>query len=121
MPTAGEPQGSTIVDLSQEIYQGMPVFPGHLNTVIWDYHTHENTVDVMESDLTYATRGIILSDHGPTHVDSLSHFDPREGAATIDEMNLDLFHGPAICIDISAAAPRTDVATGSGTRARRRT
>ena len=99
----------TVVDLSQEIYQGMPVFPGHLNTVIWDFHTHESTVGVMESDLTYATRGMILSDHGPTHVDSLSHFDPREGAPTIDKMGLDLFCGPAICIDIGDASPRTDV------------
>jgi kynurenine formamidase len=24
-----------IIDLSQEIYQGMPVYPGHLKTVIW--------------------------------------------------------------------------------------
>jgi kynurenine formamidase len=100
---------STIVDLSQEIYQGMPVYPGHLNTVIFDYHTHESTVGVMDSDLTYATRGIIFSDHGPTHVDSLSHFDPRPGAPTIDQMPLDAFWGPAICIDISDAAAQTDV------------
>jgi kynurenine formamidase len=112
MSAAAEPQlekSTKVVDLTQEIYQGMPVFPGHLNTVTWDYHTHENTVHVMESDLTYATRGIILSDHGPTHVDSLSHFDPRPDAATIDEMDLSLFWGSAICIDLSAAPPRTDI------------
>ena len=97
----------TAIDLSQEIYQGMPVYPGHLNTVIFDYHTHESTAGVFDSDFTYATRGIILSDHGPTHVDSLSHFDP--GAATIDQMPLDLFFGPAICIDISDAPARIDV------------
>lgn len=100
---------TTVVDLSQEIYQGMPVYPGHLNTVIWDYNTHESTKDVFESDLTYATKGIILSDHGPTHVDSISHFDPADGAETIDRMRLELFFGPAICIDISAAAAGTDV------------
>ena len=26
-----------IIDLSQEIYQGMPVYPGHLKTVIWTH------------------------------------------------------------------------------------
>jgi kynurenine formamidase len=98
-----------VIDLSQEIYQGMPVYPGHLNTVIWDYHTHEGTVGVMESDLTYATRGMILSDHGPTHVDSISHFDPTPGAPTIDVMALELFFGPAICIDVSDAPPRNDI------------
>jgi len=30
-----------IIDISQEIYQGMPVYPGHLNTAIWNYHTYE--------------------------------------------------------------------------------
>jgi kynurenine formamidase len=85
-----------IVDLSQEIYQGMPVYPGHLNTVIFDYHTHASTQGVMDSDLTYATHGIILSDHGPTHVDSLSHFDPDPDAPTIDEMGLELFFGPGV-------------------------
>jgi kynurenine formamidase len=99
----------TIVDLSQEIYQGMPIYPGHLNTVIWDFHTHQNTVGIMDSDLTYATRGMILSDHGPTHVDAISHFDPRPGAATIDRMPLDLFWGPAICVDVSGAVAREDI------------
>jgi kynurenine formamidase len=101
-------QTSTMVDLSQEIYQGMPVYPGHLNTVIWEYHSHENTLGVFESDLSYATKGIILSDHGPTHVDSLSHFDPASDA-TIDRMDLARFWGPAICIDISDAGPGEDV------------
>lgn len=98
-----------MIDLSQEIYQGMPLYPGHLNTVLWEYHTHEGTKGGFESDLTYATRGIILSDHGPTHVDSISHFDPRPGAATIDEMPLQLFYGSAICIDCSDAPPRQDI------------
>jgi kynurenine formamidase len=45
---------------------------------------------------------LILSDHGPTHVDSISHFDPAEGAAAIDEMPLDTFWGEGTCIDISS-------------------
>lgn len=99
---------STMVDLSQEIYQGMPVYPGHLNTVIWEYHSHAGTRGTFDSDLTYATKGIILSDHGPTHVDSLSHFDP-DSDQTIDKMNLGGFWGPALCLDISAAGPGEDV------------
>jgi kynurenine formamidase len=30
-----------IIDLSQEIYQDMPVYPGHLKTVIWTHASHE--------------------------------------------------------------------------------
>ncbi len=32
-----------IVDLSQEIYTGMPVYPGHLKTVIFTHVSHEET------------------------------------------------------------------------------
>ena len=73
-------RSSTIVDLSQPIYKGMPVYPGHLATVVFDYHTHAETLGKFKSDLSYATKGLILSDHGPTHVDSISHFDPADGA-----------------------------------------
>jgi kynurenine formamidase len=95
-------RGSTIVDLSQPIYKGMPIYPGHLATVVFDFHTHADTLGKFESDLSYATKGLILSDHGPTHVDSISHFDPAEGAAAIDEMPLDTFWGEGTCIDISS-------------------
>ena len=32
-----------LIDLSQEIYQGMNVYPGHLKTVVWDHHQHWET------------------------------------------------------------------------------
>ena len=48
-----------------------------------------------------------MSDHGPTHVDALSHLDPRPDAPTIDKMSLDLFYGEATCIDVSHFEPRT--------------
>lgn len=96
-----------IIDLSQPIYQGMFVFPGHLKTVIWEHHTHEETVKNFEGGFSYQSRGLLMSDHGPTHVDALSHLDPRPEAPSIDKMPLDLFYGPATCIDISAAAPQT--------------
>jgi kynurenine formamidase len=74
-----------LVDLSQDIYEGMKVYPGHLKTVTFQH------------------------DNGPTHVDSFSHLDPTPGSATIDEMPLDLFYGPAICLDVSAVPERTDI------------
>jgi kynurenine formamidase len=99
-------RGSTIVDLSQPIYKGMPVYPGHLATVVFDYHAHADTLGKFESDFSYASKGLILSDHGPTHVDSISHFDSAEDAATIDEMPLDTFWGEGTCIDISSTPAR---------------
>jgi kynurenine formamidase len=88
-----------IVDLSQEIYQGMHVFQGHLKTVIFEHMTHEETVGRFQSDLSYATCGVLLNDNGPTHVDSFSHLDPND--KSIAEMPLDMFWGEGICVDVS--------------------
>ena len=90
-----------IIDLTQEIYQGMPVYPGHLNTAIWDYHTFKETAERLEGGFYYKTKGMILSDHGPTHVDSISHINPNPDAPSIDQMPLDTFFGPALCLDVS--------------------
>jgi hypothetical protein len=32
-----------LIDLTQEIYQGMNVYPGHLKTVIWEHASHAET------------------------------------------------------------------------------
>jgi kynurenine formamidase len=96
-----------LIDLSQEIYQGMYVYPGHLKTVIWDFHSHEETRERFEGGMSYQSKGLLMSDHGPTHVDALNHLDPREGAPSIDEMDLSLFYGDATCIDVSHKEPQT--------------
>jgi kynurenine formamidase len=98
-----------LIDLSQEIFEGMRVYPGHLETRVWEHHSHDDTASKFEGGFSYASRGITLSDHGPTHVDALSHLDPSPGAPTIDAMPLQTFYGPGVCIDVSAAAPRTDI------------
>ena len=64
-----------LVDLSQEIFQGMGVYPGHLKTVVWDHATHEETlsrfptwqVDEREVELvrTSTVRGPV---HVPIHL-----------------------------------------------------
>ena len=94
------------VDLSQEIYQGMPVYQGHLKTVIWTHATHEETARNFEGGFSFTSNGVLLCDHGPTHVDAIKHLDPRPDALAIDQMALGVFYGPATCIDVSHAAPR---------------
>lgn len=98
-----------LVDLSQDIYQGMVVYPGHLKTVLFDHVSHEETAPRFEGGFSFQTKGFLLNDNGPTHVDSFSHLDPDPTAATIDQMPLDLFYGEAVCIDVTGAAPRTDI------------
>lgn len=94
-----------LVDLSQEIYQGMDVYPGHLKTVIWEHASHAETAPRFEGGFSFRSSGLMMCDHGPTHVDAISHLDPRESAPSIDEMPLDTFYGPALCIDVSHVQP----------------
>jgi len=98
-----------LVDLSQDIYQEMKVYPGHLKTVVFSHVTHEETAPRFEGGFSFQTTGILLNDNGPTHVDSFSHLDPGPGAQTIDQMDLDLFHGTAVCLDVSHVAAQTDI------------
>lgn len=98
-----------LVDLSQDIYQGMFVYPGHLKTVLFDHVSHEETAPRFEGGFSFQTKGFLLNDNGPTHVDSFSHLDPDPSAATIDQMPLDLFYGEAVCVDVTGAAARTDI------------
>ena len=98
-----------IVDLSQDIYEGMKVYPGHLKTVQFEHATHEETAPRFEGGFSFQTTGFILNDNGPTHCDSFSHLDPDPSAETIDQMPLDLFYGPAVCLDVAGFAPRTDI------------
>src|SRR5437588_389270 len=98
-----------IVDLSQDIYEGMPVYPGHLKTVQFEHATHEETAPRFEGGFSFQTTGFMLNDNGPTHVDSFSHLDPEPSAETIEQMPLDLFYGPAVCLDVTGFAPRTDI------------
>jgi kynurenine formamidase len=96
-----------LIDLSQEIYQGMPVYPGHLKTVIWQHASHEETARNFEGGFSFVTSGLLMSDHGPTHVDAIAHLDPRESAPTIDAMALDTFYGDATCVDLSHKEPQS--------------
>ncbi len=94
-----------LVDLSQEIYQGMGVYPGHLKTVVWDHATHEETLSRFEGGFSFHSQGLMMCDHGPTHVDAICHLDPSEDAPSIDQMPLETFYGPAVCIDVSHVVP----------------
>lgn len=96
-----------LIDLSQDIYQGMYVYPGHLKTVVWETASHDETRQNFEGGFSYKSKGLLMSDHGPTHVDSFTHLDPDERALPINRMDLDLFYGEAICVDVSRAKPRT--------------
>jgi kynurenine formamidase len=90
-----------IIDLSQEIYQGMPVYPGHLKTVVWTHMSHEECQRALGTGFSYETRGIMFCDHGPTHIDAVSHLSRKPDAPPVDKIPLEYCITSAICLDVS--------------------
>lgn len=96
----------TIIDLSQEIYQGMPVFAPHQPTMIFKNITHEESLKKM--GFMFSTNNLLISEHGPTHTDAPYEYDPN--GPTIEKIGLDRFFGPAICLELSSV-PETSFIT----------
>lgn len=95
-----------LIDLSQEIYQGMPVYPGHLKTILWYNATHEETESSFPKEYpfhSYTSMGMLICDHGPTHVDSVFHVTPD--GEPIDKLPLEMFYTEAVCLDASHVPP----------------
>jgi kynurenine formamidase len=93
--------GVRLVDLTQEIYQGMPVFPLHQKTMIFPNISHEQSKQ--QIGFEFATNNLLINEHGPTHSDATYEYDPQ--GKYIDEMPLEYFYGPAICLDLSHVSP----------------
>jgi kynurenine formamidase len=96
-----------VIDLSQEIYTGMPVYPGHAKTVIWEHMSHEESGRMIGTGFSYRASGIMMCDHGPTHIDSVSHLSTNPDAPSVDEIPLEHCITSAICIDVSDVPVQT--------------
>lgn len=89
-----------LIDLSQEIYQGMSTFPMHQPTFIMTNMTfEENMRQTGSKTLGFSARNLLISEHCGTHTDGISEFKP--GGPTVDKMPLETFWGSAICVDLS--------------------
>ena len=92
--------GLRLVDLSQEIFQGMSVFPMHQPTFIMTNMTHEENMQSTGSKkLGFSARNLLISEHGGTHSDGVWEY--RKEGPTIDKMPLEYFWGSALCVDLS--------------------
>jgi len=91
-----------IIDLSQELFTGMPVFPGMPEVNITMHVSHEEWDDIPESDvISPAVNRLELGEHTGTHVDSISHMARQYRAQSIDRMSLAMFYTEGICLDLS--------------------
>lgn len=91
-----------IIDLSQEIYPGMPVFSGHPPVEIEVHISHEQDEEVLHSEVVSpAVHRMQFGEHTGTHVDALNHMGREYREQSIDTMPLEMFYTQGICLDLS--------------------
>lgn len=91
-----------IIDLSQEIYSGMPVFNDLPEVSITVHSSHEEWEGIENpSTLSPSVCRLSFSEHTGTHVDSISHMDRPFVSQSIDTMPLSMFYTQGICLDFS--------------------
>jgi kynurenine formamidase len=86
-----------LIDLSQPLYTGMPVYPILPKTQLYRYHTFDEWDE--KEKWPASTDQMVISTHAGTHVDAPAHMKP--GIKTIDQVSLDLMWGDAIWLDFS--------------------
>jgi kynurenine formamidase len=91
-----------IIDLSQEIFPGMPVFPGLPEVNITMHVSHEQWDKITDSDIVSpAVNRLELGEHTGTHVDAINHMARQYRGQSIDTMPLTMFYTDGICLDLS--------------------
>ena len=91
-----------IIDLSQEIFSGMPVFPGLPEVKITMHASHEQWDGITDSDVVSpGVNRLELGEHTGTHVDAISHMARQYRGQSIDTMPLTMFYTEGICLDLS--------------------
>lgn len=91
-----------IIDLSQEIYAGMPLFPGMPGVEITVHASHEQWEGITDSDVVSpAVNRLSLGEHTGTHVDAINHMARQYRGQSIETMPLTLFYTEGICLDLS--------------------
>jgi kynurenine formamidase len=91
-----------IVDLSQEIFSGMPVFAGLPEVAITLHASHEQWDGITDGDVVSpAVNRLELGEHTGTHVDAINHMARQYRGQSIDTMPLTMFYTEGICLDLS--------------------
>ena len=91
-----------IIDLSQEIFSDMPVFPGLPEVKITLHVSHEQWDGITDSNVVLpAVNRLELGEHTGTHVDAISHMARQFRGQSIDTMPLTTFYTEGICLDLS--------------------
>ena len=91
-----------IIDLSQEIYEGMPVYKDLPQVKMTVHNTHEEWNGIKNPNTkTPAVHKLELGEHTGTHVDAINHMEIQHKGKSIDKMPLSMFYTEGICLDFS--------------------
>ncbi|MEM7657028.1 MAG: cyclase family protein [Bacteroidota bacterium] len=91
-----------IIDLSQEIYEGMPVFKDLPQVKMRIHNSHEEWSGIQNPTVkTPAVHKLELGEHTGTHVDAINHMQIQHVGKSIDKMPLSMFYTEGICLDFS--------------------
>ncbi len=93
---------SEIIDLSQEIFDGMPVYKTLPQVKMTVHNTHEEWEGIKNSDVaTPSVHKLEMGEHTGTHVDAINHMAKEHICQSIDKMPLSMFYTEGICLDFS--------------------
>jgi len=91
-----------IIDLSQEIYEGMPVYKDLPQVKMSIHNSHEEWNGIKNPKTkTPAVHKLELGEHTGTHVDAINHMAIQHKGKSIDKMPLSMFYTEGICLDFS--------------------
>ena len=91
-----------IIDLSQEIFEGMPVYKSLPQVKMSVHNTHEEWDNIKNpTTKTPAVYKLEMGEHTGTHVDALNHMAAEYKSESIDSMPLSMFYTEGICLDFS--------------------
>ncbi len=91
-----------IIDLSQEIYEGMPVYKDLPQVTMRIHNSHEEwNGEENPIKKTPAVHKLELGEHTGTHVDAINHMAKEYEGQSIDKMPLSMFYTEGICLDFS--------------------
>ena len=110
-----------LIDLSGEIFQKCPTLPNHPPVTLSAYQTHETSREAEGVKFSCASLFLTLGEHTASHVDAPCHFDERKTALSIDEMPLEQFYRPALCLDLSHKPLKSDITVSDLQDAEKRT
>jgi kynurenine formamidase len=91
-----------IIDLSQDIFEGMPVFKDLPQVKVTIHKSHEEWEGTEHLPTrTPAVHKLELGEHTGTHVDAINHMGRKFVGKSIDKMPLSTFYTAGICLDFA--------------------